>query len=149
MACLRTANEADLENLRHWKNENREFFFFKNEIMPEQQFEWFNAYQCRSEDFMFLVIVDGEAVGCMGIRLINDSWDVYNVILGLKQFGGNGLMSRALQSMLHFAESRHSNQIALKVLKQNPAVSWYKKNGFFVTLEEKDFYSMSFQQVKP
>jgi len=145
---LRAANEGDLSNLRHWKNEQREFFFFKNEIMPEQQYEWFRAYQKRPEDFMFMVMAAEDAVGCMGIRLVDNLWDVYNVILGSKQFGGKGLMSRALQAMLCFAASRHNNQIALKVLKQSPAVDWYKKNGFFVTSEEKDFYSMSYQLEK-
>lgn len=142
---LRSTNENDLDNLRQWKNGQREFFFFKGEISPEQQHEWFRAYQKRPEDYMFIVLVEETAIGCTGIRLLDDSWDVYNVILGSAEHGEKGLMSKALQAMLRFAASRRPNPITVQVLKHNPAVGWYKKNGFVITSEQPDHFCMSYQ----
>jgi RimJ/RimL family protein N-acetyltransferase len=141
---LHTANETDLSNLREWKNKHRHFFFFNDEITPDQQAAWFLSYQGRPKDFMFMVKLEEEAIGCMGIRLIDNIWDVYNVILGLSQFQGRGLMGKAFEAMLGYAMSRHPTQITLKVLKHNPAVAWYQKNGFLITSEEEDHYSMSY-----
>ncbi len=145
---LRTANEDDLTNLRQWKNDHREFFFFKGEISPEQQLEWFRAYQKRPEDYMFIVYVEESAIGCMGIRLIDDVWDVYNVILGSADYGGRGIMSKAFKKMLSFAVSRYPGQITLQVLKHNPAVDWYQKNGFLITSEQPDHFCMLYQSEK-
>jgi len=142
---LRTANEVDLPNLRQWKNEQREFFFFKGEISPEQQRAWFRTYQERGDDYMFIVRVDETAIGCMGIRLLDDVWDVYNVIRGSADHGGKGLMSRAFQTMLHFATSHCPNTIAVQVLKNNPAMGWYKKNGFVIMSEQPDHFCLSYQ----
>lgn len=142
---LRTASEGDLPNLRKWKNNEREFFFFKNEISLEQQREWFRAYLSRTDDYMFVILVNKNAIGCMGIRLIEGGWDVYNVILGSKDFGSKGLMSKAFKAMLQFAVSNHQYSITLKVLKHNPAIEWYKKNGFTITSEQSDHFCMSYQ----
>ena len=145
-AWLRSANAADLKNLRHWKNQRREFFFHKEEISPEQQNRWFEAYQARPDDFMFMVMVGEEPAGCMGIRLVDgNTWDVYNVILGVSELRGSGLMSSALQALLRFAASHHPVPITLKVLKGNPAMGWYRKNGFVVAAEHPDHFSMSYR----
>ena len=141
---LRSANAGDLANLRQWKNQRREFFFHKEEISPEQQDQWFEAYQVRPDDFMFMVMVGEEPAGCMGIRLGDgDTWDVYNVILGVSELRGSGLMSSAFQAMLRFAASRHCASITLKVLKGNPAMDWYRKNGFVTSAEYPDHFCMS------
>src|SRR6059058_5574938 len=63
---LRTAAPSDCEDLRAWKNEHRRFFFFQEIITAERQRQWFEGYQARADDFMFVVLERGEAVGCMG-----------------------------------------------------------------------------------
>lgn len=142
---LRTANEDDLHNLRNWKNEKREFFFFKGEISPEQQHEWFRAYQARGDDYMFVVLVEEATIGCMGIRLLDEVWDIYNVIRGTADHGGKGLMSKAFHAMLRFAASCRLKPITVQVLKHNPAVGWYKKNGFVIASEQPDHFCLSYQ----
>ena len=142
---LRTAEERDLSALREWKNAQSEFFFYKGQISPEQQAQWFRGYQERPEDFMWMVQADQLTIGCMGIRQIDDVWDVYNVILGSDKHSGKGLMSQAFQTMLAFATTRAPRPITLKVLKQNPAVTWYQKNGFVISAEEDAHFFMSFQ----
>lgn len=130
---IRTIALADLENLRAWKNAHRMFFFHQEEIQPIQQERWFAGYVQRADDYMFIVEVEGRAVGCMGIRLLTDGWDVYNVILGVTEYAGRGIMGRAFQLMLRFARDRNHQPINLNVLKQNPAIGWYQKNGFQIT----------------
>ena len=142
---LRTAEMRDITKLRKWKNASREFFFQKNIIGTNQQQEWFDAYQDRPKDYMFIVVVNQIPVGCMGIRRIDEEWDVYNVILGMAKYGKIGIMSMALQSMIKFASTKESLPITLKVLKQNPAVSWYQKNGFVVDSDKGEYFRMIYQ----
>lgn len=142
---IRSANNDDLSNLRKWKNAQREFFFYKEEISAEKQIEWFSAYQNRLEDYIFMVIVNEKPIGCMGIRLIDEVWDIYNVILGIEEFGGKGYMSSAFKEMLGFALGHHQVPITLQVLKHNPAVSWYQKKGFVITSEQPDYFCMLYQ----
>ena len=142
---LRAANENDHENLRQWKNKQRAFFFHKKVISREQQRAWFNTFTTRSNDFMFIVEVNNSAIGCMGIRLLDKVWDIYNVILGLPDYRKKGYMGKALQAMLDLAQSVNHCPITLQVLKSNPAVTWYKKNGFVVTAEHRNHFSMVYQ----
>lgn len=142
---LRSAAEADLEDLRLWKNDQREYFFHKSEITPEQQRSWFTSFQDRPYDFMFMVECEDQSIGCMGIRLIDDGWDIYNVILGRQEFGRQGLMGKAFKSMLAFAVSIKDAPITLKVLKHNPAVEWYLRGGFVVTSTHDDHFYMTYQ----
>jgi RimJ/RimL family protein N-acetyltransferase len=142
---LRAARENDLGNLRQWKNEQREFFFHKDIITPELQREWFTKFQTRNHDYMFIVELNDKSMGCMGIRLLDDAWDIYNVILGLPEYGKKGYMGKALQAMLTHAQAVSNYPITLQVLKVNPAVAWYKKNGFVATDEHADYYSLANQ----
>ena len=144
---LRSITEEDLDILREWKNKNRRFFFHKEHITAQQQRDWFAAFQRRPLDLIFAVTWEGEAFGCMGIRFVAHSWDVYNVILGRPAFGGRGLMSSAFRRMLTYACSVEQAAISLKVLKHNPAVNWYQKQGFVHTLHCADHYLMTFRPM--
>jgi ribosomal protein S18 acetylase RimI-like enzyme len=133
--------KQDLEKLRIWKNAHRHFFFHQEIISAKGQQDWYRAFSQRSEDFMFLVEYSEQAVGCIGFRIIDKKADIYNAILGLSEYAGKGIMSLALRLLCSYARSRTS-AIGLKVLKENPAVQWYKKNGFMVTAEHADYFDM-------
>lgn len=133
---------ADIQYLRELKNLHREFFFYKDIITAEQQNVWFEKYLTRGDDYMFIVQTNNQKVGCMGIRLQDSCWDVYNVILGDHEFKGSGIMGRAFQLMLNFALSERDLPIRLNVLKNNPAIWWYEKNGFIITSDSPDFLTM-------
>lgn len=127
---LRLIGVGDLENLRVWKNANRQSFFYQQVITPAAQQDWFRAYSEREDDFMFVICNGKHDIGCMGIRLRDGVWDIYNVILGDENFGGKGLMSRAIAMMCSFALANRSVAVTAKVLKSNPALRWYLRNGF-------------------
>jgi len=127
---LRSVGEEDIEKLRVWKNAHRFSFFYQKIIEPAEQISWFEGFCAREHDYMFMVCCSDEVIGCMGFRLADQAIDVYNVILGLKEYGGRGLMSKALTIMIGFIKSRYPQTIIAKVLNKNPALEWYKKNGF-------------------
>lgn len=135
--ALHSIKLSDQENLRNWKNANRQSFFYQQIISSDDQQKWFEAYLKRDDDFMFIVMA-AEPIGCMGFRFSDQVWDVYNVILGRPEFGRKGHMSHALQMMCSFARQLALIPITAKVLKDNPAVSWYKRNAFRVVAIQFD-----------
>ncbi len=137
---LRTAAILDCERLRAWKNAHRDSFFFRDMIKAEGQRAWFEGYLERADDWMFLILVGSEPIGCMGFRLRDDQIDVYNVILGRPEYGGQGVMSQAFRIMCSFAQTRLRREIVARVLKKNPALEWYRKHGFDVISEEDTHY---------
>ena len=84
--ALRSIAEIDCENLRVWKNENRQAFFYKQEISYQDQRRWYKDYLTRPDDYMF-VVVPGSDVGCMGFRFLEGKIDVYNVIRASREVG--------------------------------------------------------------
>lgn len=137
--CLRSIEERDLEDLRLWKNANRQAFFFKGEITPRQQREWFKGYLDREGDYMFVVESGPLRAGCMGFRLQAEAADCYNII-GVVQ--GRGLMSRAMRMMCSYILKEHTRLVGCRVLKDNPAVGWYRKCGYAVEAQAGDYYQM-------
>ncbi len=140
--ALRTILPTDCENLRRWKNANRFSFFFQELITPQMQADWFRKYLERDDDWMFAVEYQGQPVGCMGFRLLESHADIYNVILGETEYGGQGLMGRALRIMCSYIWSNWTQDIQLKVLKTNPAVTWYKRNEFYEISARDNFFEL-------
>lgn len=129
--ALRTIAEEDAETLRQWKNANRFSFFFQDIITPEQQAQWFHDYLERLNDFMFVVLSQERAIGCLGFRILVDYADIYNVILGIPEMGGKGLMSDAIRLMCSFVITEFLPDVRAKVLRSNAAIKWYRRNGFY------------------
>ena len=84
----------------------------------------------------------------MGFRLVDDKIDIYNVILGQEEFAGSGIMSAALRLMIGFIAMKYYHAITAKVLKSNPALTWYIKNGFKI-METLDNYHLIQFMEKP
>lgn len=127
---LLTISRLDCDDLRQWKNANRFSFFFQELITPEQQELWFNQYELRQDDVMFMVVESKERIGCMGYRMIGSAADIYNVIRNPARSRGSGGMSRGLKLLCSYLRSLGIRNIRLKVLASNPAKNWYVQNGF-------------------
>ena len=146
--ALRTISVSDLSNLRTWKNGNKASFFDQREISTKQQHEWFSAYQRRNDDCMFIVEYEHSPVGCMGFRQLDDSIDIYNVIRGSRD-NGRATMSFALEIMIaHIATSHPGVPITSMVLKDNPALDWYLRNGFKLNVEHETHWVIRFSEVE-
>lgn len=135
---LRAIEERDQSNLRAWKNENRRFFFYQEIISEAMQREWFSKYQQRDQDYMFIVSAEGTDIGCMGVRLLEGTWDIYNVILGNVRFAKKGYMRQSFHLLCSFALAVNPVRISAQVLNDNPALSWYCRNGFVVVARHSD-----------
>ena len=151
---LRSISDADQDNLRTWKNKHRTSFFYQETISSEQQKEWFQKYLGRQDDYMFIVeeVMGKNAkkqrrpIGCMAFRQEDDDTiDLYNIIRG--QESVHVTMKDAIHLMLNYIKANFPNKrIKCDVLKDNPAVLWYKKCGFAIW-EEKEYYIMGIEQA--
>jgi RimJ/RimL family protein N-acetyltransferase len=141
---LRSATLNDNENLRKWKNSQKMYFFYQDEIDQEMQNQWFAKYCSRELDIMVIIEINKIPIGCMAIRFIDDKWDIYNVILGEESYGGKGFMGMAFKELLKLGLSIRNKEISLNVLKHNPAVNWYLKQGFTICEEHEGYYYMIF-----
>ncbi|HXU83037.1 MAG TPA: GNAT family N-acetyltransferase [Polyangia bacterium] len=135
---LRSAAPSDCDDLRAWKNENRQYFFFRDLISADGQRQWFAGYRQRPDDWMFMVLDQDRSIGCMGFRARDGQADVYNVILGRAEHGGRGVMSGAFRMMCSFARERLGVPVVARVLKTNPALGWYRKRGFDVVGDQDE-----------
>lgn len=146
---LRCVKSDDVELLRQWKNANRSSFFFSDIITKEMQQEWFVEYKERAHDFMLVVVVGEEVIGCMGFRLLEDKVDLYNIILGKKEYAGKGYMARALSFIIKECAVRYPLlPITVSVLKSNPALDWYYRRGFEVSREYDDYVELCYPKTK-
>lgn len=137
---LRQATQADQDNLRQWKNSLRQFFYFKDEITPEMQANWFAKHQNRKWDVMLVVEESADGghtftpTGCMGYRLTeNGVLDLYNILRGQRLEGSPHSMGEAFNLMNVFLHQTYRLPLTCEVLAANPARVWYEKNGMEVT----------------
>ena len=142
---VRRVVPEDQKTLRTWRNAHSERFFYREKITPAQQRQWFTHYLTRDEDHLFMVLVKALPTGCIGIRLLDDHWDLYNVIRGVHRLHSRGCMGTALHHVIEFAIQRKAMPVQLKVLANNPACDWYKDNQFSVIKTEKDYIVMQYQ----
>lgn len=146
---LRSIIENDIEILRAWKNNHKQFFFYKNEITVEEQKAWFQALEKRPNDHMMIIQDDEKQIGCIGIRFLDGMADIYNVILGDKTYKGKHVMTNALYAVVSFSNLIYPNiPIIVKVLCDNPAINWYQKIGFQITETCEDYVVMNFYENK-
>ena len=141
---IRLIEKRDLEKLRLWKIAHKNRFFFQDEISPEAQERWFQGYELQKNNHMYIVEVGLVGVGCMGIRLMDEYWDIYNVILGVPAFSKKGYMGVALKKMIKRAQSIEMKTVRLEVLRDNPAVNWYLLNSFLIFSTGSKSYEMRY-----
>ncbi len=145
---LRTVEMDDAESLRIWKNEHKEFFFQKKEITPDEQAKWISSLNDREHDHMFVVMDNDKRIGCIGARLYNNAVDIYNVILGDKQYKGQHVMKNALWAMSSLCSLIYpGKQQIVRVLLNNPAIMWYQKIGFKTVETIEDHVIMQFDPL--
>ena len=143
-SLLFSIEEKDLEILRINKNLNRNFFFLKEEISQSQQNKWFSDYLNREEDFMFVCKEKEHPFGCMGFRLFEDRIDAYNI---MRFSPSDTKMETCMEKMIDFSRRIFpGKETQVRVLKNNPAISWYKKIGFYHVSDETNFVTLYYKK---
>jgi len=133
---LRTAEHADQEQVRNWRNIHARSFFHQSPITSTGQQQWFEEYRNRSDDFLFMVMAADQSIGCIGIRFRSDAWDLYNIIRGVHSSRSTGFMATGLAMLIAFARDICPVAVRADVIAGNPALTWYLRNGFVVERED-------------
>ena len=142
---VRPARRADIETLRVWKNANRAAFFTKEEISPEQQEAWFEAFSKKTDQQMFVFERAGKLAGCVGFRFVAPGEvDLFNLILGDGRYGRKGVISAFYRCLESELAHRGVERIQLRVLSSNaPGIAFYRKHGFAVCETDPTFLRMN------
>ena len=133
----------DQETLRTWRHAHSQRFFDREKISPAQQRQRFTHYLTRDEDHLFMVLVNALPTGCIGIRLLDDHWDLYNVIRGVHRLHSRGCMGTALHHVIEFALQRKAIPVQLKVLAKNLRTTGIKIIDFLLSKLRKTTLSCS------
>lgn len=148
-ALARPATWDDIELLRVWKNNNRHAFFHRAEISPEDQRRWFTGFSQRTDAQMFILELDGAALGCVGFRFVaSGSVDLFNLILGETSTKRRGLMSAFYGVLERELAWRGVSRVELRVLCTNtPGIAFYERHGFTRYDAQDDGESLALQKV--
>jgi len=149
---LRPLTIADLPMTLSWRNQDaiRRCFFHSEITGPEQHRAWFESYQEKDNDFVFVIaekLVLQKPVG--QISLYNIDWERKRAEFGRLMIGdpearGLGLAKEATRIVVKFAEIELGlREIYLQVYADNlPAIAVYRECGFSVTEVKEDVLHM-------
>lgn len=133
---MRLIQQADIEMLRHWRNENRLVFIDTSYISAERQKKWFERYQKKEDDLMFIIEKqDGGPIGMISLYRIDRPSrraEFGRIIIGDVKSRKKGFAREASEILIRFAFSTlNLRQLKLEVLKNNDrAIRLYEKLGF-------------------
>lgn len=101
----------------------------------------------KKDDVSYVAEVDGNVVGAVWTRIINDYGHVDEAtpslsISLLKEYRNLGIGTELMKRILLTLKEREYKQVSLSVQKINYAVSMYKKVGFEVVRENSEDYVM-------
>jgi len=144
MISYRLITEDDIEDLRIWKNVNKDGFFYKRNITKKAQKKWYKEYierNTRGQDFMFIACYGDVKAGCIGYRIINGRIDIYNFMLGNKELEGKKILSTVAKTLWRNLKDKYNLDITVKVLKtNNNTINWYLKNNWSIIENYKDHH---------
>ncbi len=113
---------------------------------PELQV-YISEFGTSKHDIAFVADLDGEIVGAVWVRIMNDYGHIDNntpsfAISLYKAYRGIGIGTALMKEMLNTLKMRGYEQASLSVQKENCAVKMYKKLGFQIIEETAEEYLM-------
>lgn len=137
---LRLLEEADLPMTRAWRNQDhiRKWFFNSDLITPERHRAWWERYQDRDDDFVFVIEETELLKRPVGqVALYNIDWaagcaEFGRLMIGDADARGLGLARLATARLVAAALDDWSlSEVHLEVLSANaPAIAIYLACGF-------------------
>lgn len=150
---LRLLEDADLPATLAWRNQDeiRQWFFYNKVLTLEQHLDWFNRYQAKDTDFVFVIEAcepgqNPQPVGQISLYDIN--WETGRAEYGRLMVGhpaarGKGYAKAASVAVLEIARELGLKEIVLEVLGHNErAFHLYRTLGFEVMRFEENTYHM-------
>lgn len=139
---LRSLTVADLPMTLAWRNQDaiRKWFFHSEIISPEQHRAWFESYQEKDNDFVFVIEEKRVLQRAVGqVSLYNIDWEKKRAEFGRLMIGdsearGLGLAQEATRILIEFAERELGlREIYLEVYADNlPAIAVYRACDFSI-----------------
>lgn len=151
--CLRLIQAKDLENLRHWRNDNRQYFFDSVFITPEMEQKWFKGYRQKENDLIFIIETPaGRPIGTVSLYRIDPAAkqaEFGRMVVGDLANRQKGFGYDAARALLAWGFSTLGlEKIVLEVWGNNqPAIRLYEKLGFKKTAAEGDKLKLSLNKL--
>ena len=143
--CFKEIDISDIEEIRLWKNSYSKYFFNSSEISAKEQREWFSKiYLGDKNNFIFIIYYKNEKIGCIGFRISENSWDIYNVMNISANFKGVGIMQTSLKELIEFIKMKKNIDFKAKVLNSNQNLSWYLKNNFKIIDKNNEYTNIKY-----
>lgn len=134
--ALRLIDERDLPTTLEWRNRDdaRVWFKTQDKIAPDAHRAWFERYRGKDDDYLFVVEVDGRAVGqcaVYGIDHTDGSAEVGRFLAAPGE-SGRGYMRRSCALLTRLAaDALGLRYLFLEVLENNArAIKVYAACGF-------------------
>lgn len=104
-------------------------------------------YGTQTHDRALLAEIDGQAVGAVWVRIMNDYGHIDDKTPSLaislyKGYRGLGIGTALMREMLDILKDTEYEQVSLSVQKANYAVKMYLKLGFEIVSEKEEEYIM-------
>lgn len=157
---LRSISELDIENLRLWRNKNRQKLSFSESISESEQRKWFKKYLADPNSYLFMVEkIPYDSLGCMGFRKINNMAEYWNLMANPDGTDAKA-MGNASQLMESYIFTEHTINIGGYVLSSNKAVAlWHvqhscakiirEENGrIYLTLNTNKFTPQPYRKIE-
>lgn len=143
--CFKEITISDIEEIRLWKNNHSNYFFNSSEISEEEQREWFNKiYLVDKNNSIFIIYYKNEKIGCIGFRISENAWDIYNVMNINPNFKGVGIMYTSLKELIEIMKMKKNLDFKAKVLNSNQNLNWYLKNNFKIIDKNIDYTNIKY-----
>ncbi|WP_346353514.1 GNAT family N-acetyltransferase [Azotosporobacter soli] len=150
---LRPIQHRDIEKIRTWRNDERvrNCFVYSGVISKEQQENWWNEYQTRDDDRMYVIEKqdDGFAIGAVALYAVTEqSCEFGRLMIGEPSALGGGYALEAVQLLTKFAiEEIGVQRILLEVFDSNcKAISIYEKAGYMPTAQDGKLIHMEYNR---
>lgn len=146
IVSLRLITHEDLERTLIWRNriEVRKWFKNSNIITISSHKSWYETYQSKSDDYVFIAEIGNVLIGQMAIyNISNNSAEIGRFVVS-PDAEGKGMMKLSIQKFILFVFKEFSiSNVYLDVLRENnKAIHIYKSLGFKITDESEHFIRM-------
>lgn len=133
---IRLLDSSDLETTLSWRNrdENRRWFINSSIIEWNSHVKWFESYQKKSDDFVFVIVSGGELLGQCAVYGIDQQRKRAEVgrFLAAPDSAGKGYIKRGCQLLIDACRQQLGLEtLFLEVFDDNiRAIKLYEKLGF-------------------
>lgn len=129
--------KTDIEIIRKWRNQNRQYFFDKSFISKKQQTQWYTkVYSTNPYDLIFIIqTAKGNLIGTISLCHIDPQKkeaEYVRMLIGNKRYRKKGYAKDASIALLNYAFTKMKlKRIYLSVIKTNiNAIMLYRYLGF-------------------